>query len=487
MEIKLGGRKKGIATVSKEDYDELSKYKWYENNDGYAKVNINKIPMLMHRFIMKVMDERILIDHINNDKLDNSRENLRISDSITNSQNKKIFATKTSSIYRGVFYQKKQKMYKVETVVNGEKINMGTYFSEIQAAEVFDMYLVHVRKDHTKLNFPKKLSKYLKKEYVPYKKQNTKKCKYLGVRQYGNFFGAQATNNGETVHLKFSKDPIECALVRDKYIAENNIPNRTLNFPENHPDYKPKSIIKTKFKSTNDKNIIQLIIEKKPDAIVLINISDYDRIKHYTININSDGYVTIYLGGNPRSKKLSRYLMEVSDPTIFIDHLDGNRSNNCRNNLRLSNSVKNSRNRSKSIKKTASKYLGTFYYKRDDIWAARISYDYKPIQIVSCRSELFAARARDLYILIHYPNEHFKLNFQWKPGDIEKWTAKLTTRRNAHQWIPKSPEQRELEKAGRIVQLLASNNSFMVEKLLSVQKRNSKFAATDQLNQLCSQ
>ena len=486
MEIKLSGSKEGIILVSEKDYDELSKYKWYQNNDGYAKANIGKIPMLMHRYIMPVTDENQLIDHINNDKLDNRRENLRITSSLTNSQNKKIYSTKKTSIYRGVFYLKTIKKFRVETVVNGQKINMGTYLSEIEAAEVFDMYLVYIKKDYSKLNFPEKLNEYLKKEYIPYQKKNRKICNYIGVRRSRYSYYTNINLNGKTICPKFSKNELDCALAYDKYIVENNIPNRKLNFSENHPNYNPKSVIKTNFKSTNNENIIQLIIKEKPDTVVLINKSDYNKVKNYKININSNGYVIIYIGGNKKSAKLSRYLLGITNPSIWADHIDSNRLNNCRNNLRLSDSIKNSRNRSKSVKKTASKYFGTFFRKLYGTWIASFNYNYETIRITTSHSEIHAARARDLYILIHYPDEPFKLNFKWSPTDIEKWKSKLITPKNFHKWIPQSSEEKILEKTSRIVQNLSSGNDLMVEKLLSLEKRNSKFKAMEQFNWLNS-
>lgn len=34
MKIKLGGRRGGYAIVSREDYDELSKYSWHMDEQG---------------------------------------------------------------------------------------------------------------------------------------------------------------------------------------------------------------------------------------------------------------------------------------------------------------------------------------------------------------------------------------------------------------------------------------------------------------------
>ena len=35
--------------------------------------------------------------------------------------------------------------------------------------------------------------------------------------------------------------------------------------------------------------------------------------------------------------------------------------------------------------------------------------------------EYITARKRDLYIIMNYPDEHYKLNFTWEEEDIKNW------------------------------------------------------------------
>src|SRR5436190_12406261 len=74
---KIGAGKYFI--VSKCDEELVSKYRWNLSQDGY--VVANKIGKL-HRFIQsqkESLDEKEPVDHINRNRLDNSRENLRMS------------------------------------------------------------------------------------------------------------------------------------------------------------------------------------------------------------------------------------------------------------------------------------------------------------------------------------------------------------------------------------------------------------------------
>lgn len=81
MEIKLSN---GFVTlVSEQDYPLINKWRWRKNKQGYAVRNIKNKQISIHQLIMGSM-EGYEIDHINRNKLDNRRENLRF---VTRSQN----------------------------------------------------------------------------------------------------------------------------------------------------------------------------------------------------------------------------------------------------------------------------------------------------------------------------------------------------------------------------------------------------------------
>ena len=89
------GKVTSYALVSLGDYEEISKHKWHESNLGYAirrtgvgprgacKVSV----VWMHREI--ICSDGMSTDHINMDKLDNRRENLRLATHGQNMVNKR--------------------------------------------------------------------------------------------------------------------------------------------------------------------------------------------------------------------------------------------------------------------------------------------------------------------------------------------------------------------------------------------------------------
>lgn len=422
MEIKLGGEQGGIAIVSEEDYNLLLNYAWQKNKYGYVTGKINGKTIPMHRYIMDAPKGK-LVDHINGIRHDNRRENLRFGTKQTNAKNRnKINKNKKSSIYKGVYYHRKSKKYRVRLMDDKKPVWIGSYDKELDAAEAYDMYIVHENKEYFTLNFPEKGNEYLNREYISPKTQRDRKtCIYNGVSKSGNYYKTSIGINHEIVHVYHDKDPIVCAKAYDKYIVENNIPNKKLNFPEKYPDYKPIKIIKTKYKIVNNK-IIKLIIKNAPDKEVFVDKNEYNNIKHFTWCINGN-YIQANINGSVI--RLHRFIMKCYDPEIFIDHIDRNTLNNTKNNLRISDNNKNPKNRTKTNKKTTSKYIGVRFDKINNKWLSLITYNNISENIGNDDNEIDAARRRDIHIIINYPHEHYKLNFEWTKADIDKWDKKL--------------------------------------------------------------
>jgi hypothetical protein len=75
------------AEVDPVDFGRVSRVKWYLRN-GYATGTVAGKSMRLHRFVMMENDLSIVIDHINRDRLDNRRENLRRLTAVENANNR---------------------------------------------------------------------------------------------------------------------------------------------------------------------------------------------------------------------------------------------------------------------------------------------------------------------------------------------------------------------------------------------------------------
>ncbi|ARF12268.1 HNH endonuclease [Klosneuvirus KNV1] len=420
MEIKLGGLKGGIAIVDADDYEELSKYKWYLN--GYIKTTTKGKHWQMHRFIMKVTDSNQKVDHKNHNIFDNRKSNLRILTAAKNSANRKKKAI-ASSKYRGVCYVNRTKKYHVGITINNKRHCLGYYDNEDDAGMAYDRFMVHNKIDYIELNFPDKREEYLTETYVSPLKQ--KFSQYRGVHKFQNKYRATIQVNKKFVHISFSELEEECAKKYDEYIVKNNIPGRKLNFPDEHPDYNPNSKIKTLCKNI-DENTVSLLINNYNTKIIKIDKNDYDKIKYYNCRVDKKlGYARITV--NSKSYLLHRFLMNINDPNILIDHIDHDRLNNTRKNLRCVDYHKNAQN-TKKRKGTTSQYIGVMFNKKKQKWDGRLKKNGKNIFNYRSDNEEHVARKRDLFIIENLKDDNYTLNFKWTDEDIVKWKTYLESK-----------------------------------------------------------
>lgn len=80
------GVKKEIL-VDKTDLLKLLLHKWHLTSNGYAVSWIDKKRIRMHHFLMGKPPKGKEVDHINRNRLDNRRDNLRFVSSLENGQN----------------------------------------------------------------------------------------------------------------------------------------------------------------------------------------------------------------------------------------------------------------------------------------------------------------------------------------------------------------------------------------------------------------
>jgi len=150
---------KGSTLVSPSDYTHLNQFNWNINTRGYINGHINGKTVLMHRYICQVRKkcdiEGKIIDHINNNPLDNTRGNLRCTNHYGNNINRSKAKNMTSK-FIGVYYNKEKQKWKSAITVNGEKIFIGYYDKEIDAAKARDKVAAKSFKNKGQMNFKKK-------------------------------------------------------------------------------------------------------------------------------------------------------------------------------------------------------------------------------------------------------------------------------------------------------------------------------------------
>ena len=136
-----------FAKVSEEDWELVSKFSWYLSH-GYAIAFDKGTSFSMHKLIMRFPINEV--DHINNDRLDNQRSNLRLATSSQNKANsiRRITATQK---YRGVYPSGKK--WRAALVVNYKYTHLGTFLTEEEAAQAYDLKAREVFGEFATTNF----------------------------------------------------------------------------------------------------------------------------------------------------------------------------------------------------------------------------------------------------------------------------------------------------------------------------------------------
>jgi hypothetical protein len=145
-----------FAIVDAEDYEWLSRYKWYagaapRKRTFYARRSRpgGRIE-LMHRMIMRPPKGKV-VDHINGNGLDNRRCNLRVCTQGENAQNRRRHWGR-SSRFMGV--SRCGKKWQAKFRHKGHQFYLGLYNDEEEAAKARDRKALECLGESAYLNFP---------------------------------------------------------------------------------------------------------------------------------------------------------------------------------------------------------------------------------------------------------------------------------------------------------------------------------------------
>lgn len=146
--------KKWLMKIDKEDIPLLAG-KTPSFDGRYATIFVETKKVYIHRIVagIKTSGKKMVVDHINGDKLDNRKNNLRIVGQSINIRNRKPMPNKTgfpgvhfspwSSNKNGGKYLRK-KPFKAEVKKDGKKYHIGRFETAIEAFEAYRKRVVEL-------------------------------------------------------------------------------------------------------------------------------------------------------------------------------------------------------------------------------------------------------------------------------------------------------------------------------------------------------
>ena len=148
--IKLSKGK--FAIVDDKDFERLSKKKWHYTLYARRSVveNGKRKSSLMQWEVLGKPRKGLQVDHVNGDKLDNRRKNLRIA---TPSQNRvnSVKPKNNTSGYKGVIWNRICKKWIAKTSFNKKLIFLGYFTSKLDAYKAYCEACVKYHKEYARV------------------------------------------------------------------------------------------------------------------------------------------------------------------------------------------------------------------------------------------------------------------------------------------------------------------------------------------------
>lgn len=149
----------GIAIIDAADAERIGQMRWSLSAFGYARAAYQDDSgktdnILMHRLVLGLPSRGLPVDHIDGDKLNNRRSNLRECFHFQNMANRPPQANNSTG-FKGVSLCKQTGKYRAILRVNGDTHRIGRFVSPIEAAIAYDAKARDILGEFAWLNFKK--------------------------------------------------------------------------------------------------------------------------------------------------------------------------------------------------------------------------------------------------------------------------------------------------------------------------------------------
>jgi hypothetical protein len=176
-----------VVLLDDEDYEFITEcYNLHIDRNGYVQCRVKKkfkniglfTSLSLHKLLINPYKtgRGINVDHIDGNKLNNQKVNLRICLHKENMRNRKLQGG--SSKYKGVYWNNKLDCWSVQIKVDTKNIYIGCFTNEIASANCYNHWAKQYFGEFALLNDVLYMSP---EEYNKYKKGTNKTSKYRGV------------------------------------------------------------------------------------------------------------------------------------------------------------------------------------------------------------------------------------------------------------------------------------------------------------------
>jgi len=135
--------------IDAEDVDLVSAHYWHhKKSKGYIISKPHQSEKLfLHRFLIGVSEKNVIVDHINRNKLDCRKGNLRLVTAQQNSMNASLPSTNTSG-FMGVSFVTRRKCYRAQIGLGNKDIYLGSSKDSLICAQMYNYAALLLFKDY---------------------------------------------------------------------------------------------------------------------------------------------------------------------------------------------------------------------------------------------------------------------------------------------------------------------------------------------------
>jgi len=207
-----------VAKVSDEDHEMLSKFSWHVAR-GYATRSVGDAKIRMHRDLLNP-PEGMEVDHIDGDRMNNCRENLRL---CRHHQNMRNLPPRHWLKYKGARPNGNGFMARIRWS-GGNCFHLGTFTTEEAAARAYDKKAHELDPEFSRLNFDDGI--WTEAMLAPYRIAPQKSDSGVpGVYCAKKGFYAQVRVNGVSERLGTFKTKEEAVEARTQFLTMKDSTN----------------------------------------------------------------------------------------------------------------------------------------------------------------------------------------------------------------------------------------------------------------------
>ncbi len=145
----LHGNKIANTTIDLEDVIRCKQFKWYKTPMGYPARRDGSTLILLHRFLMG--PDHLHVDHIDRNKMNNRKSNLRLATRSENLCNQKT-SLRNSSGYKGVSWNKRRGKWHCYITKDQRRHHLGYFDSVREAAVKYNESAIKLHGEFARLN-----------------------------------------------------------------------------------------------------------------------------------------------------------------------------------------------------------------------------------------------------------------------------------------------------------------------------------------------